>query len=781
MFMSKAGFDWRSVCRLGLVGVLLLLLVAGSASADPGVPPVMSYQGELRDAEGNPVDGTYTMTFTIYDAATDGNALWSETQAVEVRGGLFSVMLGSVNPLGKEVFEGGERWLGVKVGSDPEMVPRLRLGSAAYALSAGTLPAGAVISGDVENVLIVRHTGGGGMGARSVAWWGSSGVYGDTESSDDFAAGVRGFAVATSGMTYGVYGETRSSTDYAAGVRGWAAAYSGKTYGVYGGTHSIEPEAAGVYGEAVAYSGKTYGVHGETWSSTDGAAGVKGEATSSFGMTYGVYGETNNSTSGAAGVKGEATSGFGMTYGVHGETKSSTDYTAGVKGEATAIAGKTYGVYGETKSSTDYTAGVKGEATAITGMTYGVYGVTKSNTDYAAGMKGEATATSGKTYGVYGKTDSSTDGATGVTGWAAAKSGQTYGVYGMTDSGTDGAAGVVGWADAKSGQTYGVYGKTNSSTDGAAGVVGWADASSGVTYGVYGVTKSTGGPFEVAAGVKGLATATSGAAYGGYFESKSTDGIGVKGYASADSGWTYGVYGETKSSDDGAAGVIGWADASSGKTYGVHGVTDSGDTDAAAIYGETSTAASGGRFESDSGTAVYLKSDSGDIIQGYNAGQLVFKVSNEGNVYADGQYLSPAADFAEMLPGEEDMEPGDVLAVGPDGKVVRAGAGGVAAIIGVYSTKPAFIGGASLEGGGEGLVPVAVVGVVPVKVTAENGPIRPNDLLTLSRTPGYAAKAVPLFVLDSGEGVYAGGTILGRALEGLESGEGVIRVLLQLR
>ena len=135
MFMSKAGFDWRSVCRLGLVGVLLLLLVASSASAGPGVPPVMSYQGELRDADGNPVDGTYTMTFTIYDAATDGNALWSETQEVEVRGGLFSVMLGSVNPLSKDIFDGSDRWLGVKVGSDPEMVPRLMFGTVPYVLS----------------------------------------------------------------------------------------------------------------------------------------------------------------------------------------------------------------------------------------------------------------------------------------------------------------------------------------------------------------------------------------------------------------------------------------------------------------------------------------------------------------------------------------------------------------------------------------------------------------------------------------------------------------------
>jgi len=39
----------------------------------------MSYQGKLNDKNGVPVSGSVTMTFTIYDAATGGNALWTET------------------------------------------------------------------------------------------------------------------------------------------------------------------------------------------------------------------------------------------------------------------------------------------------------------------------------------------------------------------------------------------------------------------------------------------------------------------------------------------------------------------------------------------------------------------------------------------------------------------------------------------------------------------------------------------------------------------------------
>jgi hypothetical protein len=68
-------------------------------------------------------------------------------------------------------------------------------------------------------------------------------------------------------------------------------------------------------------------------------------------------------------------------------------------------------------------------------------------------------------------------------------------------------------------------------------------------------------------------------------------------------------------------------------------------------------------------------------------------------------------------------------------------------------------------------IPMAVVGIVPCKVSAENGPIRPGDLLVTSATPGHAMR-------DSDPGV---GTVLGKALERLESGTGTIRVLVSLQ
>jgi hypothetical protein len=119
----------------------LLSLAAGlvllSALAHAQVPQLMNYQGVLKDGGGTPIDGTVSVVFAIYDASTGGTALWSETQSVSVTGGLFNVLLGSATALPASVFStDAVRWLGVKVGSDPEMTPRQRLVSVSYAFKA---------------------------------------------------------------------------------------------------------------------------------------------------------------------------------------------------------------------------------------------------------------------------------------------------------------------------------------------------------------------------------------------------------------------------------------------------------------------------------------------------------------------------------------------------------------------------------------------------------------------------------------------------------------------
>jgi len=163
------------------------------------------------------------------------------------------------------------------------------------------------------------------------------------------------------------------------------------------------------------------------------------------------------------------------------------------------------------------------------------------------------------------------------------------------------------------------------------------------------------------------------------------------------------------------------------------------------------------------------------------ADDLRFKVTRSGDVYIDGSFIDTGADFAEMMATAEGVtyDRGDLLVIGPDGKPLPSSAPNVTNLLGVYSTDPGFVGGAGDDGDTRGKIPVAITGIVPLKVSAENGAILPGDLLTSSSSPGHAMKASPVTI----EGItfYVPGTILGKALEPLEEGTGVILVLVTLQ
>lgn len=127
---------------------IVILALAFSVAASAGVPPMISYQGKLLQPSGAPVpDGTYSMQFAIYDVPTGGTALWSETNpSVQVKGGLFATMLGSVVNLPANIFDGSSRFFGVKVGGDPEMSPRQQVASVAFAVKAASADTAATVS-----------------------------------------------------------------------------------------------------------------------------------------------------------------------------------------------------------------------------------------------------------------------------------------------------------------------------------------------------------------------------------------------------------------------------------------------------------------------------------------------------------------------------------------------------------------------------------------------------------------------------------------------------------
>ena len=187
-------------------------------------------------------------------------------------------------------------------------------------------------------------------------------------------------------------------------------------------------------------------------------------------------------------------------------------------------------------------------------------------------------------------------------------------------------------------------------------------------------------------------------------------------------------------------------------------------------------------YNSGSGGVLYLQNGGtgdagtggGDFITALNGDEndAQFRVLTNGEVRSDVGYYTPAADFAEMLPAAQGLNPGDVLIVGQDGKLVCSTQPFQTSVMGVYSTKPGFVGGRPVEGDLPDRVPLAIVGVVPVKVSAENGPILPGDLIVTSSAPGHAMKAGPNPPI---------GTVIGKALGTLAEGKGVIQMLVTLQ
>ena len=125
---------FKVILTVALIGVLF---GAGSAVAFPGM---FYYSGKLTDSGGNPIDGTVSITFRLYNVAMGESASWTEMHgSVDVDNGSYTVMLGSITPNLDLEFDGSDKWLGITVGFDSEMTPRQKVGSVPYAMNADRL------------------------------------------------------------------------------------------------------------------------------------------------------------------------------------------------------------------------------------------------------------------------------------------------------------------------------------------------------------------------------------------------------------------------------------------------------------------------------------------------------------------------------------------------------------------------------------------------------------------------------------------------------------------
>ncbi len=177
-------------------------------------------------------------------------------------------------------------------------------------------------------------------------------------------------------------------------------------------------------------------------------------------------------------------------------------------------------------------------------------------------------------------------------------------------------------------------------------------------------------------------------------------------------------------------------------------------------------------------------SGTSNFVEGFNwdgTTAAVRKFHIDGN----GTYTT-GSDFAEAFDasgGKSLYQPGDVVVLSSAGSraIEKSTQPYDTKVAGVYSSRPGVLG-ADKDGVtrvDENDIPVAIVGIVPTKVTDENGPIQPGDLLTTSSIPGRAMKASPVEL--NGIKIFPTGTIIGKALGKLASGDGVINVLVTIR
>jgi hypothetical protein len=190
-----------------------------------------------------------------------------------------------------------------------------------------------------------------------------------------------------------------------------------------------------------------------------------------------------------------------------------------------------------------------------------------------------------------------------------------------------------------------------------------------------------------------------------------------------------------------------------------------------------------------------------------NPMQEVMRVDRSGDLYLKGTVRAAAMDLAEYFTLSEPAEPGDVIVADREAPG-RYGLGREAAdpaVVGVVAAEPGVLLGSGMEriaGTDPALAerfemarrngnvteqtqlwdqlgttfrashaPVALSGTVECKVDASFGPIQVGDILTTSPTPGHAMRA-------TGD---QPGTIIGKALQGLDNGTGKIRMLVMMR
>ena len=424
--------------RMGLALAVILLADVSTILAQG---TAFTYQGRLT-ASSVPQDGSYDLTFSLYDAALGGNVLGAPVtaSAVTVINGVFAVVL----DFGGGVFDGRPRWLEIGVrptnlGNFTTLSPRQALTASPYAFFAASPQ--------------------GPPGAPGSVWRQGSGVPSNSTGIDgDFYL---------DGDAGNVYQRVLGSYNILCNIKGQNG--TSGTNGAAGTPGSIWREGSAAPATTLGVDGDFYlnGATGDVYLRASGAyspvANIKGSPGPAgvaipfhgFGSTNIPLFEVDNSSSGN-GVSGMTGTGYGIfgqannaggwgglfRYGSDGNNSAylGTSGSAGIFYGPVSVNGATSGTLFEANNG-----GSGGQGVAVRGDSpgCGAYG------ELGAGVFAVDTTTC---YGVYGNGGiggyaGQFDGSVNINGALSASTSSGNGVYGFSSTGN----GVYGYSSSGDG------------------------------------------------------------------------------------------------------------------------------------------------------------------------------------------------------------------------------------------------------------------------------------------------------------------------------------------
>lgn len=428
--------------RLLMLPCLLIvsMLAAGSMAAVPGL---ISYQGRVTTSAGQPVaDGAYFIRFQIYDAPVGGTSLWnSNIQPVQVKDGVYTYILGQDVPFPNGLFTGGNRWLGVTIGVDPEMAPRQQMIATGYAFVSQN--ADSVGWGGIKNMPAGFADGIDDVGAGDITAVNTSGGL-----TGGVAAGDANLSIANAGVTSTHIGDgqivdadiSASANIAASKIAGTVATISGSNTFLNSNQFDLSLQVCdstfradcnGIYIGRNAAPGAGYLLQARrNYNTASSRYGLYSRVENSgTGPLYGSYSAAFATTLGDAGA--------GATYGTYSYSESDNisrygSYSAAYANDRAATSGESFGAYGS--AADGYTA-------------YGVYGYATSAV-FGRGVQGHATGNTSGSTGVFAEAENAPslrgvyatahDGTSGYGVWGAASDNTTgYGVYGEASGNTN--------------------------------------------------------------------------------------------------------------------------------------------------------------------------------------------------------------------------------------------------------------------------------------------------------------------------------------------------------